>query len=140
MSEAAKKPNVKKIVIAVAVLAVIALLFGVIYAKFAPKATAGSKEITIVVVDDEGESIEYAVKTDAEYLGQAFEDAEGLEVEGEEGPYGLTITKVNGLEANYNTDAAYWSLYVGEEYGNYGADEQPIEDGETYKLVYTKDN
>ena len=137
MSEVTKKTNGKKIAIAVAVLAAVAVIFGVIYAKFAPSAVAGAKEITIEVVDDAGESTMYTVQTDAEYLGQAIEEAEGLTLEGEEGPYGLVVSTVNGVTADYNTDGAYWAFYVDGEYCNYGVDEQPIEDGQAYQIVYT---
>ena len=137
MSETTKKTNGKKIAIAVAVLAAVAVIFGVIYTQFAPKAVAGAKEITIEVVDDAGESTMYTVHTDAEYLGQAIEETEGLTLEGEEGPYGLAVSAVNGITADFNKDGAYWAFYVDGEYCNYGVDEQPIEDGEAYQIVYT---
>lgn len=137
MSETAKKTNGKKIAIAVAVLAAVAVIFGVVYAKFAPTAVAGAKKVTIEVVDDAGESTMYTVQTDAEYLRQAIEEAEGLVVEGEEGAYGLVVSTVNGVTADYNTNGAYWAFYVDGEYCNYGVDEQPIEDGQAYQIVYT---
>lgn len=132
-----KQGNGKKIVIAVAVLAVVAVLFGVIYTKFAPKAAEGAKAVTIEVTDNNEETKTYEVHTDAEYLRQVLEETEGLTVEGEESDYGLVIESVNGLTANFNTDGAYWAIYVNGEYGNYGVDEQPVTDGETYQLVYT---
>lgn len=137
MSETTKKTSGKKIAIAVAVLAVVAVMFGVIYVKFAPKAVEGAKEITIEVVDDAGESTMYMVHTDAEYLGQAIAETEGLTLEGEQGPYGLAVSKVNGVTADFNKDGAYWAFYVDGEYCNYGVDEQPIEDGQAYQIVYT---
>lgn len=134
-----KKGNAKKIVIAAVVLAVAAVLFGVIYTKFAPKASAGDKAITIEVVNDKEETETYAVQTDAEYLRQALEEAkeQGLTIEGTESEYGLVIEAVNGLTADFNTDGAYWAVFVNGEYGNYGVDEQPVTDGDTYQLVYT---
>lgn len=138
MSETTKKTNVKKIVIAVIVFAAIAVLFGVIYAKFAPKANAGTKNITIEVVDDAGVSKMYSITTKAEYLGQAIAETEGLTVEGEEGPHGLMVNKVNGVVADYNVNQAYWAFYVDGEYCNYGIDEQPLENGQAYQIIYTK--
>lgn len=137
MSETAKKGNGKKIAIAAAVVLAVAVLFGVIYTQFAPKAAAGAKKITVEVVDDAGASKMYEVATDAEYLRQALEEAEGLTVEGTESEYGLVVETVNGLTADYNTDGAYWAFYVDGEYCNYGVDEQPVEDGQAYSIVYT---
>lgn len=137
MSETTKKGNGKKIVIAVAVLAAVAVIFGVIYRSFAPKATVGAKEITIEVVDDAGASQVYEVDTNAEYLRQVLEEAEGLTIEGTDSEYGLVVETVNGLTADYNTNGAYWAFYVDGEYCNHGVDEQPVADGETYQIVYT---
>lgn len=137
MSETAKKGNAKKIVIAVAILAVAAVLFGGIYAAFAPKASQGAKEITVEVVDNEEKSTTYTVKTDAEYLRQALEETKGLTVEGTESEYGLMVDTVNGLTADFNVDGSYWAFYVDGEYCNYGVDTQPVEDGQAYQIVYT---
>lgn len=134
-----KKITKGKIVLGIAALvAVIAVLIGV-YATFGAKAVAGSKEITIEVVNKASESTMYEVVTDAEFLRQAMEEAEGLAFEGEEGPYGLAISSVNGEVADFNVDSSYWSFYVNEEYCNYGIDFQPVMDGDAFKIVYTKE-
>lgn len=137
MSETTKKGNGKKIAIAVAIVAVIAVIFGAVYVKFAPKASAGAKAVTVEVVDNNGTSAMYEVNTDAEYLRQVLEETEGLTVEGTESDYGLMVETVNGVTADYNTDGAYWAFYVDGEYCNYGVDEQPVEDGQAYQIVYT---
>lgn len=137
MSETTNKGNGKKIAIAVAIVAVIAAIFGAIYMQFSPKASAGAKEITVEVVDDKAESKLYNVNTDAEYLRQVLEETEGLTVEGTESEYGLMVETVNGLTADFNTNGAYWAFYVDGDYCNYGVDEQPVEDGQAYKIVYT---
>ena len=129
--------NGKKIAIAAAVLAVIAVIFGVIYWNFAPKTTVGAKKITIEVVDDAAASKSYTVQTDAEYLRQAMEEADGLTFSGTESDYGLMVETVNGVTADYNTNGAYWSFYLDGEYCNYGIDQQPVEDGQSYQIKYT---
>ncbi len=128
----------KKIIAGViaAVAAVAVLVFA--YTTFAPKAKEGAKNVTIEVVTQAGESTVYDVNTDAEFLAQAFEDAEGLEVTGEDGPYGMTIVAVNGEEAKWDTNGAYWAIMVNGEYGMYGASEQVVADGDAFQLVYTK--
>lgn len=129
--------NRKKLVIAAAVVVAAAVIFGVIYLCFAPKAAEGSKTLTIEVVDDAGASEVFTVHTDAEYLREALEATEGLTVEGTESDYGLMVETVNGVTADYSTDGAYWAFYVNGEYCNYGVDEQPVADRETYSIVYT---
>ena len=47
------------------------------------------------------------------------------------------INKINGQSAVYDTDGAYWSIYVNGEYGQYGADSQPVNDGDAFKFEYT---
>lgn len=134
-----KKVSRGKIVLGVAALiAVIAVLIGV-YSAFGAEAVAGSKDITIEVVNKAAESTMYELSTDAEFLRQAMEEAEGLTFEGEEGPYGLTISSVNGEIADFNVDGSYWGFYVNEEYCNYGVDSQPVMDGDAFKIVYTKE-
>lgn len=132
-----KNKSSKKILIGVVVLvAVLGLFFG-LYMNFKPQTQTGGKSITIEVIDDTQASTVYEVATDAEYLREAFADAEGLEVVGEETQYGLTITTVNGLAADFNVDSAYWSIMVNGEYGQYGADAQVVTDGDVFQLVYT---
>lgn len=137
MSESGKKINGRKVALVVAILAAVMVIFGVVYAKNTRTAVAESKKITIEVVDDAGESAMYTVQTDAEYLRQAIEETEGLVVEGEEGTFGLFVKTVNGVTADYDTNGAYWAFFVDGGYCNYGVDEQPIEDGQVYRIVYT---
>lgn len=120
--------------------AILVMIIGmlVVYNQFKEKPVEGSKAVTIEVIDSAAESKMYEVNTDAEYLREAMEEAEGLEFEGEEGDYGLMIESVNGEKAVYEEDGAYWSIMVNEEYANYGADQQPVEDGDAFQLVYTK--
>ena len=130
------KSKTKKILGICLVIALIAALAGA-YIAFGEKPVEGCKEVIIEVVNKAGESTEYEVKTDAEFLHQAMDEAEGLEFDGEEGPYGFTISTVNGERAVYETDGAYWSFYVNDEYCNYGIDSQPVNDGDTFSIVYT---
>lgn len=136
MSDNAKKSNKKIVIIAVAVVAALAVAFGAVWFFFRQQPVAGAKAIIVEVVDNNGASTEYKHNTDAEYLRAAVEEIDGLKVEGDESEYGLYIKTVNGLTADYSADGAYWSLYVNGEYGNYGIDAQPVEDGGTYTLKY----
>lgn len=130
-----------KIVLSVIVCAILIAVLAGSYWFFTSKATQGSKAYTLEVVDDSGKSTKYTGHTDAEYLRQALDELQKKEkfsYEGTKGDYGLYINKVNGVTADYNTDGAYWSLYVNGEYGNYGIDEQPVKDEDAFKLAYEK--
>jgi len=127
----------KKIIISIVGVAVLIAVLLAVYFCNKPATSKGAKAVTIEVVDDQGASKTYETNTDAEYLAQVFDEVDGLTVEGDTTEYGLYITTVNGLLADYDADGAYWSIYVNGEYGMYGADAQPVTDGDAYSLVYT---
>ena len=131
-----KKQVNKKALLGVVAVVLLVAVMGILYSVFREKPVEGSKEITIEVVDNAQKSTIYEVKTDAEYLKQAMEEAEGLEFEGYDSEYGFTTTSVNGIEADFTKDSAYWSFYVNDEYCNYSISQQPIEDGDAFKIVY----
>lgn len=131
-----KKTNRKAVIGIVALAAAVALL-AVVFFVFREKPVEGSKAITIEVVDNEQKSVTYDVKTDAEYLRQAMGEAKGLEFSGTESEYGLMVTTINGITADYNVNGAYWSFYVNGGYCNYGIDTQPILDGDAFRIEYT---
>ena len=130
-----KKTNKKALLGVVALVAVIAVLAEVFF-TFREKPVEGSKAITIEVVDNAQESTVYELNTDAEYLRQAMEEAEGLTFSGTESEYGLMVDTVNDILADYSVDGAYWSFYVNDAYCNYGIDTQPVEDGDAFLIQY----
>lgn len=134
---AEKKQMNKKVLLGVLAVVILVAVMGILYSVFREKPVEGSKAITIEVVNKEEESKVYEVHTDAEYLRQAMEEAEGLEFEGTESEYGLNVSTVNGEVADYSVDASYWAFYVNGEYCNYGVDSQPVEDGDAFQIVYT---
>lgn len=131
-----KKGN-KKAVIGVAALAAAVVVFAVIFLVFRPKPAEGSKSVTIEVVNQSSETESYPLKTDAEFLRQAMEEAEGLTFSGAESEYGMMVDTVNGVKAYYTADGAYWAFFVNGEYCNYGIEEQPVLDGDVFSIVYT---
>lgn len=135
-----KQKNSKlKIGIGIGCLVVLFAVLAVVYSVFGAKPVAGSKDITIEVVNKAAQSTVYEVSTDAEYLKQAMEEADGLSFEGTESEYGMMVNTVNGETADYSVDGSYWSFYVNDEYCNYGIDAQPVIDGDAFKIVYTTD-
>jgi len=90
----------------------------------------GSKSLAVEVVDGEGKSVSFTVKTDEKTVGEALQ---ALQVpSGEEGPYGLYIKEVNGIVADYEKDATYWGFYINGEYAVTGADMTDAVDGDSY--------
>lgn len=126
-------------ILIVAVLAVVVVVLLIILSIiFAPKTQSGDKSITVTLTDNNGMDTVYEHNTDAEYLLEAIREMEGLELQGEDGEYGFYITTVNGITADYSIDQSYWAIYVNGEYGSYGIESQPIEDGGEYALVYER--
>lgn len=128
-----------KALLAVVIVLAVAIIAAGIYFIARPKtdATSGAKSITVDVVHADGTSKTFTYQTDAEFLGEVLQ-SEGL-VQGTESDYGLYITTVDGEEAVYENDGAYWAFYVGEDYASQGVETTPVEDGATYSLVYTTD-
>ena len=123
-----------------ALMLVVALMLTLVAcaAKAPAETTAVQGEVktfTVTVVHGDGSSKEFTYETQEEFVGPVLEAA-GL-IEGNAGPYGMEITKVDGEQAIYDTDKAYWALYEGAEYALQGIDTTPIKDGGTYKLEYT---
>lgn len=108
-------------------------------AACAPKPVEGDgtmKKFTVTIVHADGSQKVLEYESDEDYVGPVLEKA-GV-IKGNAGPYGMEITQVDGESAVYETDGAYWAVYVGDEYALSGIDTTPITDGGVYKLVYTR--
>lgn len=107
-------------------------------AVYTEDTSLGEGETTVYVdVVTPGKTVKFTLSTDETVLGAALMQS-GI-VEGEEGPYGLYIRKVNGISAVFETDGAYWSVSVNGEAAATGADGIELEDGMQYELTYTKE-
>ena len=126
--------NKKMIVAVLALVAVMGLLLGV-YTLTRPETAVGSKSITVKVVHSDGTEKDFSYRTDAEYLADVLV-AEGL-IAGEESTYGLTVITADGEDAVWDTDNAYWAIYIDEEAATVGVSQIPVYDGSSYKLEYT---
>lgn len=115
-------------------VALIVLVAG-IYCITRPDPVAGNKTITVDVVHQDGSSKSFTYTTPAEYLGEVL--LEEKLIQGEQGPYGFYITEVDGEQAIFESDGAYWALYQGGDYATTGVDQTPIADGSAFSLVYT---
>ncbi|MFA5561981.1 MAG: DUF4430 domain-containing protein [Eubacteriales bacterium] len=108
-------------------------------AKYLRDKSFGSGEITVEVEVKAGnQSITFTIKTDKTTLGEAL--LEHDLIEGEQTNYGLYVTKVNGIVADFEVDESYWALYRDGEMMMAGVDTTEIENGEHYELVHTNTN
>lgn len=94
------------------------------------------KSFTFEVVDKDGNIETFGITTDKTTVGEALQE-EGLIV-GDEGPYGLYVTEVNGIVADYNVDRTYWAFYVDGEYAASGVDKTDVTDGAVYSFKVEK--
>ena len=122
----------KKILGVAALLLLAAAMFAA-YTAFRETPQAVDKLVEVVVTDNSGCVTAYTVGTDALYLRQVMEQAEGLTFEVEDG----MVHTVNGLRADYVLDGAYWGFFVNDEYCSYGIEQQPVENGDVFSIVYT---
>ncbi len=96
----------------------------------------GAKKFDFTVVEFDGKETKFVIKTDKEIVGEAL--LELKLIEGEEGPYGLYVKKVNGIVADFDNDKTYWGFYVDGEYAMSGVDMTKIEEGKTYTFKVSK--
>ena len=94
------------------------------------------KSFTVVVVDKDGNETTFEYTSDAATVGEALL-VEGL-IAGEDGQYGLMVTEVNGIVADYNVDQTYWAFYIDGEYASSGVDSTELADGSTYSFKVEK--
>lgn len=90
---------------------------------------------TVVVTDLDGTATTFEYTSDAETVGEALV-AEGL-IAGDESEWGLMVTTVNGITADWATENAYWAFYINGEYAQTGVDATELTDGATYSFTKT---
>ncbi len=97
----------------------------------------GDGEKTLVVeVKAEEQTVKFTVKTDEKTVGAAL--LKEKLIAGDESEYGLYVKTVNGIQADYDKDGAYWAFYLGDNYADKGVDSTDIDESVTYRLEYTK--
>lgn len=132
------KSNKKGLIIGIIVLVALIAAVAVAYTVLKPGTQSGSKNVTLTVVHKDGGETTYTVRTDAEYLKDVMDAADGLTYEGAADGTGYMVSTVNGETADYNVDGAYWAFFINGEYCNYGITQQPVADGDVFRIEYTK--
>ena len=92
----------------------------------------GATSFLFTVVFDDGKESHYKIRTDKATVGEALQEL-GI-VSGEEGPYGLYVTCVDGETHKYEDDGKFWAFYDGENMASTGVDKTPIKADGSYSL------
>ena len=124
----------QKIWIGVAAAVLIALVIGLlVWQPWKAQTQAGSKTVTVDIVDNQKKTSEVVMKTDAEYLANALLEYKVIDEIKSDGFY----TTINGITADYSKDQSWWMVTKDGEMTSVGMNEQPIADGEHYEITYT---
>ena len=126
----------KKVFALIAIILVAALMVGV-YVMTRPQAVEGGKNVTVVIVYEDGTEKKMEYATDLEFLSELLLEKELVTGYTSE-EYGFTIEGVDGIVLDWATDSAYWALYEGDAYATTSAAGIVLVDGGVYKLVYEK--
>lgn len=124
-----------RLILCTVLIAVMALMAAGCGSKSA-ETTAPGVSFTFVVTDLEGNESTFDITTSKATVGEALLD-EGLIV-GEDSEYGLYVTSVNGMAADWDNDQTYWAFYIDGEYAMTGVDATEVTEGATYSFVLTK--
>ena len=134
MAETNGSKKIITVIIAMVVLAALIAGFVIIYNIYSEKPVEGEKNIVVQVILTDGSQTTFNIKTTAEFLRGAL-DQENL-VEGDEGEFGLLVTKVNGLTAD-SSKQEWWNFTKDGEYLNTGVETTPINDGDQFEITLT---
>ena len=126
--------KIKKIFAAVVALVCVAALLCACAPK-KPAATGEEKTFTLQIVHADGTTVEKKITTTQTYLANALFD-EGILTEEAALQTGM-YTIVDGEEASWEKDQAYWGFYVNGSYAVEGMNTTEIQQDAVYKLEYT---
>lgn len=96
----------------------------------------GPNTFRFEVSGPQGQISLWDVSTQEETVGAALLALELIA--GDVSDWGLMVTCVNGITADFNENGAFWAFFVGGEFALQGADATYIEAGERYAFVYTQ--
>jgi len=98
-----------------------------------PGVGEGGTTFFLEVASGDGVVDSWRVSTDEVMLGAALSVLG--KISGDETAFGLMVTEVAGITADFAADGAWWAFYVGGEMSPVGVDQTYIEAGQTYAFV-----
>ena len=96
----------------------------------------GGTTFRFEVLDLENDILAWYVSTNETRVGAALLDL-GL-IAGDEGAFGLFVTEVNGIYADFAANGTWWAFYIDGASSMTGVDITNIEQGRTYAFVLTE--
>lgn len=133
----------KKIVSFMLLLAMVCCFFVGVSCGDLNEKHEGVKTVTIEIdygVLEKGNE-RFSLITEGYYVLDALNECKKLyadfDFKGNDTGYGLFITEINGVFAEYNTNKAYWAFYVNGDYASFGVSSQTIADKDVIKFCYT---
>lgn len=125
-----KKKKITLISVFVAVVAVAAIVAVVLNQK---STTAEMKNFKVQIVSErDGYDQTTDCKSDAEFLGEFLRNYSGCEYQ--ESDYGIYVTGFDGMKEDLDNQY-WWCISVNGEAAVTGADEIPLQDGDTYNFT-----
>lgn len=124
----------KQKILVVSAFAVVLVVAGILAAVFNYRATSeGVKAFRVEVTSErDGYSQTTDFKSKEEFLGGFLRKMNGCEWR--EAEYGIYITGFDGMEED-KSNQYWWSIMVNGKSATTGADEIPLQDGDTYQFV-----
>ena len=95
----------------------------------------GETMFLFTMTDEDGTVNSWYVHTNQETVGAALLEA-GL-IEGDETAFGLMVTHVAGIRADFEEDGAWWAFHIDGEMAMEGVDAINIEEGVIYEFIHT---
>lgn len=125
-----KKKKITLISVFVVVVAVAAIVAVVLNQK---STTAGVKNFKVQIVSErDGYDQTADCKSDAEFLGEFLRNYSDCEYQ--ESDYGIYVTGFDGMKEDLDNQY-WWCISVNGEAAVTGADEIPLQDGDTYNFT-----
>ena len=120
--------------IAVSAVLLVGLIIGAVFLWKGSSADPieGSKAIVFEVIQKDGTSKEYEISTEADTFADALVEAKLVEYDAD-GMY----TVIDGIEASWEANQAWWCITKNGKINTVGMNEQMIADGEHYEATYT---
>ncbi|WP_416200674.1 MAG: DUF4430 domain-containing protein [Thermocaproicibacter melissae] len=127
----------RKIGLALLVLAAAALLLTGYFHFLAPKPQAGTKSVTVqVVIPKSNINQTFHFTSSRSTVADLLKDEQdALKPATENGPYGLYITGMLGVQADSSKE--YFNIKVDGKDATVGVSELPLENGKTYRFTLT---
>ncbi len=128
-----KKRRKRRIITVIVAVLILAVAFGAVWVAN-PEIFNSKKTVTVEVHHSDGLVETFEITTKKAYLDGVLKEEELASIADD----CVTAAGREGKEIAHSENGDYWVLYVGDELSEKGVSQVPVEDGKTYKLVFTR--